>query len=307
MNEKKKFPEYLERPASELAGLGREPTDQMIGEVLHSSNVLEYSKLRFNLPLNEETVDQYFGTEIDLLGFNIDTEEVKAEGSFMLNGILQADMIATGYELTIDGDSICFSCEDQSANILEWGKPTWDAARYLLRGYSMQMRVYHRILLVNEPLIEVARLGSVREPVQKIDGWTKPYIDSINSRYSDKCRKCGSVGGKARSFGKSVRSLVEMTSDSHYLENGEAGVRKFPRPVLLEKGIPVDARLIVDDQSMQDKMRNALLDNAFTFKGGSLTIGFNLCGVEVWGPWKNFLQQRTTNEQLCIPGMSGRR
>jgi hypothetical protein len=130
--------------------------------------------------------------------------------------------------------------------------------------------------------------------------------------------------------------------------------RKLPRPVLLEKGIPIGMVLVAQDAYHQAQMQRYLsisegiggnlaivsasanllpttplptggvaympeltLDqgaNAFSgqqvtttrvkMKGGTIKLSILIKGVEVWGPWKEYIT-KNLSQYISSPGTSG--
>jgi hypothetical protein len=284
MTNKKEFPEYKAPSKDRLIAGGEGSPDAEAFRLMMSapSPVVEYVRWAISLPVRDPA--ELFGDNIDFLQ-NVRTVAGvdSVDSSFVLNGILQVDMLAVGYEVLLDGDPVGFSCTDARGQLLEWGKPTWDAVRALARGYLLQITVMQRYMLANDPLIDVARVGSRREPIQKSDGWPQPYIDRVNA----KMELCGSCGS-ARAFGPSATNVVEMVADSRYLDSGAPELTRFPRPVLIRKGMLLKANLILNDGQLQSELRRAVANELGVFKGGAITIEFRLRGYEVWGPWNAF-------------------
>jgi len=282
------FPHYVAPSKDRLAGRGATPSE--IGEedvkrlLSQPSPIIEYVRWSMSLPIKE--ADDLF---CDQIYFTVNNRSVRGvdsvDSSFISNAVLQTDILGFGYEVLVDGDPTCFSCTDTRGQVLEWGKPTWDAARALVRGYAFQATVAQRYMLVNDPLADVARVGSRREPVQEGLGSPTSYVDRANA----KLEACAACDRPTRSFGPSAINLVPMVSDSKYLDSGSGEPVLFARPVLLEKGMPFSSQLVVSDAGQQAQLRRAVKNEGGAFKGGDLTIEFRLRGFEIWGPWKEYL------------------
>lgn len=415
-----------ERPDSKMIGLGANPTEELAQGVLQCGftnvPVIEYVTWTTNVPLLDTDIQATFGDEIDVLQNPKTVPGIDdVDSSFIVNGILQADMIAYGFGFHVFGEPQSFmqigNClspapaasvttpvspdvfttndvqllgvpggSTLSPAILSWGHDDWEAAWHLANAYQFQWRVYQRILLVNELAADVCFFGPYAEAVasgtSEVD--VIEYARQTNNRYNDlsgggqfipvNARRVGSVNGAsgtAAPAGVGVATtgntglfhptrdydLAPVTLGGMRNQGGLANTqpfRKLPRPVLLEKGIPIGMVLVAQDAYHQAQMQRYLsisesqggnlaivsasanllpttptptggvaympeltLDqgaNAFSgqqvtttrvkMKGGTIKLSILIKGVEVWGPWKDYIT-KNMSQYISSPGTSG--
>jgi hypothetical protein len=415
-----------ERPSSKLIGLGQAPSNQIADGVLQCGftnvPVIEYVTWTTNVPLTDNEIDQTFGDEIDVLQNPKTVPGIDSvDSSFIVNGILQADMVAYGFGVHIFAEPQSFtqignalvpapaapvatpvSPDVFTANdvqvlglpagstlqpaILTWGHDDWEASWHLANAYQFQWRVYQRILLVNELAADVCYFGPYAETVAAGTSETDviEYTHQVNARYRVKngggtfiplnSRRIGSVNtgaGAAPPTGVGTGTagnvgIFHPTRDFDLAPVTLGGVRnqgsetngqpfrKLPRPVLLEKGIPIGMTLNVQDQYHQTQMQRYLSISESTggnlatvtidanvlgttpaptaavaympeltldtganeysgqqvttsrvkMKGGTIKVAILIKGIEVWGPWKDYIVRNMSNYVSC-PGSSG--
>jgi len=412
-----------ERPDAKRIGLGQAPSDTIADGILQCGftnvPVIEYVTWTTQLPLTDDEISSTFGDEIDVLQNPKSMPGIDSvDSSFIVNGILQADMITYGFGVHIFAEPQSFmqignclipapaapvatpvSPDSFTSNdvqvlglpvgstlspaVMSWGHDDWEAAWHLTQAYQFQWRVYQRILLVNELAADVCYFGPYAEAVaagtSEVD--VIEYTRQINNRYREKsgggvfvpvnARRIGSVNGASTvapptGVGTATTGnvgLFHATRDFDLapvtlggMRNQGGGAccqpfRKLPRPVLLEKGIPIGMTLNVQDAYHQAQMQRYLsisedlsghlatitvdenllgttsaptaatafmpeltLDqgaNAYSgqqvttsrvkMKGGVLKLSILLKGIEVWGPWKDYVV-RNMSQHVACPG-----
>jgi hypothetical protein len=411
------------RPESKLIGLGQNPSDSIADGVLQCGftnvPVIEYVTWTTNVPLTDQEIAQTFSDEIDVLQNPKTVPGIDAvDSSFIVNGILQADMVTYGFGVHIFAEPQSFtqignclspapsspvatpvSPDVFTANdvqvlgipaggtlqpaVMTWGHDDWEAAWHLAQAYQFQWRVYQRILLINELAADVCYYGPYAEAVaagtSEVD--MIEYTHQVNARYRVKqgggvfvpvnARRIGSANtasGAAAPTGAGTSTtgnvgLFHPTRDFDLAPVTQGGMRnqgglaapqpfrKLPRPVLLEKGIPIGMTLNVQDQYHQTQMQRYLsisesnggnlavvtIDSNLTgettaptaafevmpeltldtgsnqysgqqvqssrvkMKGGTLKLAILIKGVEVWGPWKDYIVRNLSGYVQC-PG-----
>jgi len=415
-----------DRPNSKMIGLGANPSPEIADGVLQCGftnvPVIEYVTWTTQLPISDADIDATFGNEIDVLQNPKSVPGIDSvDSSFVVNGILQADMIAYGFGFHVFAEpqsfmqiGNCLSPAPGAATatpvspdvftsndvqvlgvpggstltpaILSWGHDDWEAAWHLAQAYQFQWRVYQRILLVNELAADVCYFGPYAEAVaagtSEVD--VIEYARQSNNRYRElagggvfvpvNARRIGSVNAASGVTGPTgVGSgttgnvgLFHPTRDFDLAPTTHGGLRnqgsiaatqpfrKLPRPVLLEKGIPIGMVLVAQDSYHQDQMKRYLsisdelggnlsiitadanllpttpaptgavsympeltLDqgaNQFSgqqvttsrikMKGGVLKLSILIKGLEVWGPWKDYIT-KNLSQYINMPGVGG--
>ncbi len=178
---------------------------------------------------------------------------------------------------------------------LEWGVADWEAAWHLANGYRFLWLMNQRYAVVNElaadvcyfgPYAEAAAAGTSEVPVQ-------PFVRQVNNQYRAMAgggifvpinfRRVGSVGNPAAQPAVPNTAVVHPTRDFDLAPVTWGGIRnqggaaccqpfrKLPKPVLLERGIPIGMKLIEADAFHAAQMRR--------YMSISESIGGNLATV----------------------------
>jgi hypothetical protein len=335
-----------ERTSSKLIGLGQNPSTDVADGILQCGftnvPVIEYVTWTTNVPLLDTEIDATFGDEIDVLTnpksvIGIDS----VDSSFIVNGILQADMLAYGIGVHIFGEPMSFvqignvltpppntptpsvvspdvfTQNDRQVlglpagstllpGIMKWGHDDWQAIWHLTNAYQFQWKVYQRILLMNELVADVAYYGPYAEAEAASDSEVDvlEYARVMNNRYRNKngggifnpinARRIGSVNGAAGvappvGVGTGTAGNVglfhptrdfDLTGVTYGGIRAQGGAaccqpfRKLPRPVLLEKGLPIGMIMVVQDAYHQSQMKRHL--SISEEQGGNLaTVAFD--------------------------------
>lgn len=296
-------------------GLGAGPSENAADYVLQCGftqvPVIEYVTWTTNVPLLDSELQATFGTEVDILQnpksvIGID----QVDSSFIVNSILQADMLAIGFGIHVFGEPQSFVqignvlspapatvtntpvspdaftvndvaggglCIPQGSTllpgILKWGYNDWKAAWHFCNAYQFQWVMQQRHLLINELAADVAYYGPYAEAsaAGTSEASIQEYARLINDRYRAKAgvaggmfvpinaRRIGSVNGPIPNLNAGNNGLYHPTRDFDLAPMTWGGIRnqggaaccmpfrKLIRPVLLEKGIPIGMRLIVQD------------------------------------------------------------
>lgn len=216
-----------------LIGLGQNPTSDMAEAVLQIGftqvPVIEYVTWTVNLPLLDSEIGSTFGNEIDVLQNPKSVIGVDAvDSSFVVNGILQTDMLVMGFGVhafgepqafTTIGNSISalqtspaspppvssdvWTANDLASNslnaptqnapikpaIMEWGVADWEAMWHLLNAYQFQWRMQQRYLLINELAADVAYFGPYAEA--NAAGTSEKAVQPFARRVNDRYRSKG--------------------------------------------------------------------------------------------------------------------
>lgn len=160
---------------------------------------------------------------------------------------------------------------------LEWGVADWNAAWHMANGYKFQWLYQQRFLLINELAADVCYFGPYAEALASgtSDVAVQQYVRQANSRYRVKsgggifapvnARRLGSATVAAANVGvfRPTRDFDQANVTWGGIRNqGATGCcqpfRKLPRPVLLEKGIPIGMSLQVQDTYHQQQMQRYL-------------------------------------------------
>jgi len=210
-----------------LIGLGQNPSSDMAEAVLQIGftqvPVIEYVTWTVNLPLLDTEIGATFGDEIDVLQNPKSVIGVDAvDSSFVINGILQTDMLVMGFGLHAFGEPQSFTTignavpasaaptappvspdvftANDLANgslgpvsgidpaIMEWGVADWEAMWHLLNAYQFQWRMQQRYLLINELAADVSYFGpyAEAEAAGTSEKAVQPFARRVNDRYRAK-------------------------------------------------------------------------------------------------------------------------
>lgn len=192
--------------------------------------VIEYVTWTTNVPLLDSELQSTFGTEVDILQNPKSVIGIDAvDSSFIINGLLQADMLTVGFGVHIFGEPQSFvqignvltpapatltatpvSPDVFTTNdvqvlgvpaggtlfpgIMKWGYNDWEAAWHFANAYQFQWVVNQRHLLVNELAADVAYFGPYAEAqaAGTSEASVQEYARQINNRYR---AKAGVAGG----------------------------------------------------------------------------------------------------------------
>jgi hypothetical protein len=193
-----------------------------------------------------------------------------------------------------------------SPAVFEWGVCDWEAIWHLVNAYQFQWIMQQRYLLINELAADVSYFGSYADAsaAGTSDIPIQGYVRQTNDRYRDQCcgtgagifapvnaRRVGSVnvvtggttGGVGPTGGTGGAGVFHPTRDYDLAPTTWGGLRvqggqgccmpyrKFIRPVLLEKGIPIGAFLRAQDQYHLTQMQK--------FMSISESVGGNFANV----------------------------
>jgi hypothetical protein len=198
-----------EQNPGRMIGLGQVPSDNVVSSVLSCGftqvPVIEYVTWTVDLPVSDANVEATFGDEIDVLQNPKSVPGVASvDSSFVINGILQVDMLVIGFgvhgfaepqngtqignyvnpapvagQVTPSPDS--FTLNDVTNGALgtavaagtttitpaelEVGVCSQNALWHLMNAYQFQWIMQQRYLLINELAADVAYFGSYAEAV----------------------------------------------------------------------------------------------------------------------------------------------
>jgi hypothetical protein len=289
--------------------------------------VIEYVTWTIDLPVPQSAIPGTFGDEIDILQNPKAVPGVTdVDSSFIINGLLQVDMLAIGFGIhgfaePQQGSQIgnyvtpapapdavpvspdAFTHNDvlngalgpslagatpaatMTPAILEWGVDAQNALWHLMNAYQFQWIMQQRYQLIKELCADVAYFGSYAEAVAAGSSQEafQRFVDRANIKYQDpgigdpgaflsiNAQRVGSVttlgpGGANVGVFHPTRAydLIDVTWGGLRAQ-GMTGMahpfRKLPKPVLLEKGIPIGMILIVQDAYHQALMQQFLSNN----------------------------------------------
>lgn len=179
---------------------------------------------------------------------------------------------------------------------LEWGVADWEAAWHLANGYRFIWWMNQRYAVVNElaadvcyfgPYAEATAAGTSEVPVQ-------PFVRQVNNQYRSMAgggifvpinfRRVGSVTSAAQ--GNPNVGVVHPTRDFDLAPVTWGGIRnqggaasaqpfrKLPKPVLLERGIPIGMKLIEADAFHAAQMRR-YMSISESLGGNLATVGLD--------------------------------
>jgi len=213
----------LENPAR-MVGLGQTPSDNVVNSVLTCGftqvPVIEYVTWTIDLPVADAVIDGTFGDEIDVLQNPKAVPGVQdVDSSFVINGILQVDMLVIGFGVhgfaepqqgsqignyvnyqpaggAIPNSPDSFTTNDvaglgltgaqtMTPATLEWGVCAQNALWHLMNAYQFQWIMQQRYLLISELAADVSYFGSYAEAVaagSSQQGF-KRYVNRVNNKY----------------------------------------------------------------------------------------------------------------------------
>jgi len=213
----------LENP-SRMVGLGAAPSDNVVNSVLTCGftqvPVIEYVTWTIDLPVADAFIDGTFGDEIDVLQNPKAVPGVQdVDSSFVINGILQVDMLVIGFGVhgfaepqqgsqignyvnfqpgpgAIPNSPDSFATDDlaglgltgaqtMTPAELEWGVCAQNALWHLMNAYQFQWIMQQRYLLISELAADVSYFGSYAEAVAAGSSQQafQRYVDRVNAKY----------------------------------------------------------------------------------------------------------------------------
>jgi hypothetical protein len=200
--------------------------DEMLEGVLRCGMtqvpVIEYTTWTINLPLTDIEVAQTFGDQVNLLQITGDPPGVDdVDSSFVINGLLQSDMLVIGFGIHAFGEPLGFSVignamptsgnafpivsadawtlNDLAANslgltagvtpaVLDWGHKDWEALWHFANAYQFIWRVEQRHNVVQEMVADVCHFGPFADAIaaSSSEEPTAEYVQRVNGRYAQK-------------------------------------------------------------------------------------------------------------------------
>ena len=335
-----------------IIGTGQTAAQALLNCGFTQVPVIEYVTWTIDLPVPQIAIDGTFGDEISILQNDNSVPGVTSvDSSFVMNGLLQVDMLVVGFGIhgfaepqngsqignyvtpapapgavPVSPDS--FTVNDttlhagvnalgfgagttMTPSILEWGVDAQNALWHLMNGYQFQWIVQQRYQLIKELCADVAYFGSYAEAVAAGSSQQafQRYVNRVNAKYSSagigdpgafipiNAQRVGSVttlgpGGDNVGVFHPTRAydLLDTTLGGLRAQ-GMSGMthpfRKLPKPVLLEKGIPVGMKLFAQDAYHQQLMQQYLSNNDNNINGGgthtTMPIGAGVSGLTAAG------------------------
>jgi hypothetical protein len=212
-----------------MIGLGAAPSDNVVNSVLTCGftqvPVIEYVTWTIDLPVADGFIDGTFGDEIDVLQNPKAVPGVQdVDSSFVINGILQVDMLVIGFGVhgfaepqqgtqignyvdyqpgvgAIPNSPDSFTTADLGGlglpggteptqtitpALLEWGVCAQNALWHLMNAYQFQWIMQQRYLLISELAADVAYFGSYAEAVAAGSSQQafQRYVNRVNKKYN---------------------------------------------------------------------------------------------------------------------------
>jgi hypothetical protein len=207
-----------------MIGLGQTPTDNVVNSVLTCGftqvPVIEYVTWTVDLPVADINIPGTFGDEIDVLQNPKAVPGVTdVDSSFVINGILQVDMLVIGFgvhgfaepqngtqignwvdpaplaaavpnspdsftTLDVPGLGLAEGATMTPAE-LEWGVCAQNALWHLMNAYQFLWIMQQRYLLISELAADVAYFGSYAEAVAAGSSQQafQRYVNRANTKY----------------------------------------------------------------------------------------------------------------------------
>jgi hypothetical protein len=211
------------KPADRLEGLGQTTTvgDSVMTCGFTQVPVIEYVTWTVDLPVPNAAIDATFGDEINVLQTQGAPAGVtSSDSSFVMNGLLQVDMLVIGFGVHAfaepqQGSQIgnwfnpapgagavpvspdAFTTDDITAilagststtitpAILEWGVCAQNAIWHMMNGYQFQWIAQQRYLLIDELAADVSYFGSYAEALGAGSSQEafQRYVNRVNQKY----------------------------------------------------------------------------------------------------------------------------
>ncbi|HXW33628.1 MAG TPA: hypothetical protein VEJ87_03550 [Acidimicrobiales bacterium] len=209
---------------SRRIGLGQAPSapgvvDSVLSCGFTQVPVIEYVTWTVDLPVADGFIDGTFGDEIDVLQNPKTVPGVTTvDSSFVINGILQVDMLVIGFGVhgfaepqqgtqignyatpasAIPAGSVPISPDTLTTQtvlpggvtmtpaLLEWGVDAQNALWHLMNAYQFRWIMQQRYQLVQELAADVAYFGSYAEAVAAGSSQQafQRYVNRVNDKYS---------------------------------------------------------------------------------------------------------------------------
>jgi hypothetical protein len=233
--------------------------------------VIEYVKWSIELPLKQADAVSVFASKIAFC--NNAPPTIGTNSSFVMHGIAQVDLILFGAEITIGCEPDLFSVSGTSHNEkvqLDWGTPTWRIAENLLRGYEASIVYGQRYNLLKEQASTIATI----EPFVRPEGTevaVSPIVDRLNIHLD-------SLGDAKFLTHETVAKIASPTKIVVGTKH------KFAQPMRIERGIPIQLFMTVVDDVLHSEIIRHATRSASYLPGGRISIGFNIFGLEEFGP-----------------------
>lgn len=168
-----------------------------------------------------------------------------------------------------------------SPALLEWGAPAWNAMWHAMNAYQFNWIVQQRYAIIQELLADVAYFGPYAEGSGMSDSQeaAQRFANRANFQYSEAGYTGAFVPINAQRIGSLTTTAPGATNHGLYhptraydecnvtwgglrCQNSAGGTtspfRKLPKPVLLEKGIPINMKLVAQDAYHQSEMQRYL-------------------------------------------------
>lgn len=213
----------VEKNWGRMIGLGQNPTTDIAKSVLSCGftqvPVIEYVTWTVDLPVADSAIPGTFGDEIDVLQNPKAVAGVTdVDSSFVINGILQVDMLVIGFGVhafaepqqgTQIGNYVnpspaansvpispdAFTAADAAGLApdatmtpaeLEWGVCAQNTIWHMMNAYQLQWIMQQRYLLIDELAADVAYFGSYAEAVGAGSSQQafQRYVNRVNKRYT---------------------------------------------------------------------------------------------------------------------------
>jgi hypothetical protein len=256
---------------------------------------VEYTDLTIALPLTKPS--EPFGDEIDFVQSRqlLVPGVALSDSSFVVNGILQVDLLVVGYAMRLRMSPTRFLVDGLTSDgrraHLRFGGA--DALAHLMGAYQFAMTAMQRIRLVQEPLMNVAVIDMPTDDLAA-DGAVpvSGYVDEVNKELADSVPKFLPTSTAVTP----VRDRPRVMAAQH----------RFAKPVLLRQGIPLWAGLHLANSHEQKLLWNAVSCNLQSdpalYHGGTVGICFELYGFEMHGPVMKVVREKGLGDKIEVVG-----
>jgi hypothetical protein len=224
------------RQPNRVLGMGAAPTNDAVSSALSCGftqvPVIEYVTWTVDLPVPDADIQGTFGAEIDILQNSKSVPGVTSvDSSFVMNGLLQVDMLVVGFGIHAfaepqNGSQIgnyvnpapaaaavvpspdAFTQNDVTNGalgtavaagtttitpaVLEWGVDAQNALWHMVNAYQFIWRMQQRYELINELAADVAYFGSYAEAVGA--GSSSEAFQRLVRRVNNKYASLGAPG-----------------------------------------------------------------------------------------------------------------
>lgn len=260
--------------------------------------IVEYVKMGVSLPLHADDAKRVFSNQIDLIDSSRKLPVEQIDSCFVVHGILQTGLLVVGVAVRMTAPPTRFVCEGEdskgNAAIMHYG--SLDPFHYLAEAYTFQMVLQQRYMLINERLRNIVIDENMTVPEEPVP--VSSYVAEANKVLEAlTVPKFVAKDAIARPAPKPA-----MPSISPF--------RRFARPMVLERGIPLTIKLVTQDQDAHDSLLRSVSWNdqlsPKLYNVGRMNLTLELYGFELLSSWNKYFGENAKNaallEHIDIPG-----